>query len=90
MSPECWSWMTNNSNIFNIIKPYLQNYKEVFISTDNCTTVAELSQMMPAEVRVSSACLTVPSDSSSDIYKDLVGNVNPRKPGRNVLICISF
>ena len=81
MSAQCWAWMTNMSNVYNLLKPYFESYQHIFISTDNCTTVSELTAMVPSTVQISSPCITNPTDSSNTLYKDLTGSINPRKPG---------
>jgi hypothetical protein len=78
VSAEIWNWIHNMSNVYGVMKPYLQTIPRVFVSTDNCTIINDILHTFPKHIEISCPCL---KDSSSigDIDADLVGDFNPRR-----------
>jgi hypothetical protein len=81
MSAEAWEWMTHLQNTYNLIKPFLLpspgGYSNLYVSTDNCTMLSELTSYLDKGVSVYSPCY-------SKFHKNveeggLVGDFNPRK-----------
>ena len=52
-----WEWMTNTSNIVEVLRPYLATNKRIFVATDNCSTVFTMATMLPPDVQLRSPCL---------------------------------
>lgn len=56
MSAAQWAWMTNVSNIAYFALPYLTDIQDLFIATDNCSTVPVMQSLLPSTVTVHSSC----------------------------------
>lgn len=98
MSAQTWEWITHLSNTYEEIKPYLypspNGLKNLYVSTDNCTMLTELSSYLSKEVNVYSPCNLLFHKAAADhLFTDLsfndgnkdaeaiVGTFNPRKGG---------
>ena len=96
MSAEMWEYITNVRNIYNEISPYLYGsptvfpgttgYKMLFVSTDNCTMLAELGKLAPPDIVIMSPChkhlhpsvINLQNDGEKHNSSSLVGDFNPR------------
>jgi hypothetical protein len=101
MSNEIWEWITHMKNTFEAIKPYVyphdpKGFKHVYVSTDNCTMLTELTTYLSKEVTIYSPCYTwyhkdavdipiIPNVNvvnSNEIHdRTWGGDYNPRNPG---------
>eukprot|EP00597_Dinobryon_sp_UTEXLB2267_P000508 CAMPEP_0170059666 /NCGR_PEP_ID=MMETSP0019_2-20121128/1865_1 /TAXON_ID=98059 /ORGANISM="Dinobryon sp., Strain UTEXLB2267" /LENGTH=243 /DNA_ID=CAMNT_0010264987 /DNA_START=486 /DNA_END=1217 /DNA_ORIENTATION=+ len=65
MSKEAWAWVNNLSNTAEFMKPFFQaaHTNNLFIATDNCSAVADLVSLLPAQ-KIFSPCINVSSASS--------------------------
>lgn len=74
---DIWNWISNMSNIYTTILPYLKDYKYVFIATDDCLWYENLMPLIPKDITVMSPCNS--NNHISQEHSDLTGTFNPRQ-----------
>ncbi len=89
MSAETWAWISNMQNVYDTMKPFIDEasgIKHLFVSTDNCTLLGELTPLLPSHIAVASPCHKHEGEDShtavamtGDENQDLVGEFNPRR-----------